>query len=43
MDREYARSSFVDKDLSILLTHHNSEKKDVEKQVLIINLPINDR
>jgi hypothetical protein len=31
MDREYARSSFVDKDLSILLTHHNSEKKRCRK------------
>ena len=28
MDREYARRSFVDKDLSILLTHHHSEKKE---------------
>jgi hypothetical protein len=40
MDRHYVRSSFVDKDLSILLTHNNNKKKDREKHIPI-NLTIN--
>jgi hypothetical protein len=41
IDRESARSLFVDRDLSILLTHYNSEKKTMigKKYYIPMNLP----